>query len=55
MLENEQNLSSVYIASGAAVLEKSFLFRFWEFKTIQNFRSFIFMELGVQQKRFVYF
>lgn len=48
MLENEQNLSSEYIASGAAVLEKSFFFRFWEFKIIQNFRSFIFMKLQVQ-------
>lgn len=55
MLENEQNLSSEDIASGAAVLEKSFLFRFWEFKIIQNFRSFIFVELGAQHKNFVYF
>lgn len=55
MLENEQNLSSEYIASVAAVLEKSFLFRFWEFKIIQNFRSFVFMELGLQQKVLVFF
>lgn len=30
MLENEQNLSSEYIASGATVLEKPFLF--WSLK-----------------------